>query len=60
MSETKMLTRITIIFSPFPRQVGAIGPGLDALLAPTMVELLIEMKKTEGPITLGPILGHVV
>ena len=55
-----MLTRITIMFNPFLRQVGAIGPGLDALLAPTMVELLTEMKKAEGPITLGPILGHVV
>merc|ERR1712032_88286 len=42
------------------RQVGAIGPGLDALLAPTMVELLTELEKAEGPITLGPILGHVV
>ena len=55
-----MLTRITIMFNPFLRQVGAIGPGLDALLAPTMVELLTEMKKAEGPITIGPILGHVV
>ena len=43
-----------------PRQVGAIGPGLDALLAPTMAELLTELKKADGPINLGPMLGHVV
>ena len=45
---------------PLARQVGAIGPGLDALLAPTMLELLTELKKAEGPIAIGPILGHVV
>ena len=55
----KVLAIIFILF-PFRRQVGAIGPGLDALLAPTMAELLTELRKAEGPVTLGPILGHVV
>ena len=40
--------------------MGAIGPGLDALLAPTMAELLTELKNADGPINLGPMLGHVV
>ena len=55
-----MTPHFVICKCTIPRQVGAIGPGLDALLAPTMVKLLTELEKAEGPITLGPILGHVV
>ena len=60
MTRVMAIIFITSILFSFTRQVGAIGPGLDALLAPTMAELLTELKKAEGPITLGPILGHVV